>query len=446
MASFGSIFVNGFEFDLTGVPITIDDQSGTEGDLHLGQVVTVTTNIGSDGSVTVRNVDFDYDLEGPISDTPQSDPDGLTKTFTVLGTVVIVDADSTIFGSGYGFTSISQNDMVQISGFFDSNDVLRAKYIEKTDTFTPGVDVEARGQIAELNTPNQTFKLHGLTVDYSGADLSGVPGGLHDGLFVEAKGILLQVGGVMFANMVEVEGLAQNAVAAAVEGIITTFNNNSDFVINSGNGPVHVDAHDAALDPPGLILGGNLQVEVEGTLTNGTLSATKVQLRNALIKLETTAFSVEPDLLNPRVGTVVLEFFDGQTATVTVDEKTRVLDTTGGPAQAVLSDLRAGDFLRVKARRSTSGLTATQIIHTDPRDIVLQGLTDPAPATSGNTGHVSIVGVRYQTDGVTEFKDALNNPIDSANFFSSAAGGGRLVRIKDKQPGDGMADSAELEN
>jgi hypothetical protein len=444
ISSFGSIFVNGFEFDLSGVPITIDDQSGTEGDLQLGQVVTVTTNIGADGSVTVSKVDFDYNLEGPISNAPQSDPDGLTKTFTVLGTFVIVDADSTVFGPGYGFASVAQGDLVQISGFFDSNDLLHAKYITKTGTFVAGgVEVEAKGQISNLNTSTQTFNLRGVAIDYSGADLSQIPGGLHNGLFVEVKGTLQQVDGAISANEIELEGLAQNAVAAAVEGIITSFNGNDDFVINSGNGPVHVDASGAVFDPPGLQLGNNLQVEVEGTLVDGTLISTKVRLRNALIKLETIASAVDWVLSNPRIGTVTLEFFGAQTKVVTVDQQTRVLDTTGGPAQSMLSDLNPGDFLRVKARQSTAGLTATQIMRTNPRDIVLQGLTDPWPASSGQ---VSILSVIYQTDGATEFLDVDDSTIGATAFFTNAANGGKLVKIKDKKPGDGLLDSAELEN
>jgi hypothetical protein len=444
ISSFGSIFVNGFEFDLTGVPITIDDQPGTEGDLQLGQVVTVTTNIGGDGSVTVSKVDFDYSLQGPVSDEPQPGPDNLTKTFTVLGTAVVVDVDTTVFGPGYDFDSISMGDFVQISGLFDSNDVLHAKYVA-TDPLATGVDVQAKGQISNLNA--QTFKLRGLTVFYAGADLSDVPGGLHNGLFVEVRGTLQGADSVL-ATKIELEGLAQDAVAAAVEGIIIGFNGDNDFVINSGNGPVHVDAGGAVFDPSGLLLGNNLQVEVQGTLVSGTLIATKVKLRGAPIKLETVASAVNVvDTGNPRLGTVTLAFFGGQAKIVKVDEETRVLNTTGGPAQAVLSDLTAGNFLRVRARRDADdSLTATQIIRSNPRDIVLQGPTDPNPDTNGTSGQVSIVGISYQTNGTTEFKDVDNNPISAATFFSNAASGGRLVKIKDEQPEDGMADSAELEN
>lgn len=462
ISSFGSIFVNGFEFDLTGVPITIDDQSGTEGDLQLGQVVTVTTNIGTDGSVSVTKVDFDYNLEGPISSAPQSDPDGLTKTFTVLGTTVIVSVDDTIFAAGYGFNNILQNDFVQISGFFDSNDVLHAKYIAKAGVFVPGMEVEAKGSIAELNTVTKTFKLRGLTVTYAGADLSDVPGGLQNDLFVEVKGTLQDVGGDVSATKIELEGTAQNAVAAAVEGIITSFSSNSDFVIDGGNGPVHVDAGAAAFDPPGLPLRDDLEIEAEGSLVNGTLVATKVELRSALIKADAVVFDVQvPDIMEPRVGSLRLQFspFPGEVdlqimpplsmSAVQVDDKTKMQDQ--GPMRLrefKLTDIQAGQFVRVKARQGAGGIfVATQIMRTSPRDIMLRGPADKPPTGSaGITGRVvSILGVRFDTDSLTDFEDINNASISPDDFFADVANQ-TLIKVKDKSPADGVADEVQFEN
>jgi hypothetical protein len=447
ISSFGSIFVNGIEFDLTGVPITIDDQAGTEADLQLGQVVTVTTNIGDDGSVSVTKVNFDYNLEGPISDVPQqADPDGLTKSFTVLGTTVIVDIDDTVFGTGYAFDQISQNDFVQISGFFDSNNVLHAKYITKTDS--PGLDVEAKGKITDLDTLNQTFMLRGLTVTYAGADLSGVPGGLQDGLFVEVKGTLVAPGSVS-ASTIELEGPAQNAVAAAVEGIITSFSSNGDFVIDSGNGPVHVDAAAAAFEPPGLVLRNDLEIEAEGSLVNGTLVATKVELRSTSIKLEAKVAT------QPMSNTIELDFGPsvGQKM-VTVDGETRYQDQRDHLRTFGISDINAGDFLRVKARQGDDELVATRVQRTDPRDVVLQGPVEAFTPTGPNTGTITILELNFDTiAGTTEFKNVDNQPL--VGDFYTQVSLGDLLHIKDKDsssspPNDGMgngtADTVEFEN
>ena len=48
ITGFGSIFVNGVEFETTDSSISLDGASGTESDLKLGMVVTVTGTINPD--------------------------------------------------------------------------------------------------------------------------------------------------------------------------------------------------------------------------------------------------------------------------------------------------------------------------------------------------------------------------------------------------------------
>lgn len=53
------------------------------------------------------------------------------------------------------------------------------------------------------------------------------------------------------------------------------------------------------------------------------------------------------------------------------------------------------------------------------------------------------------TDATTEFKDEDDNPItdvDELDAFFDAAVSGKLVKVKDDEPGDGVADEIELEN
>jgi hypothetical protein len=87
ITGFGSIFVNGSRLDISGASITVDGTAASENDLKLGMVVTALVNLSSNAVITVE---ADDDLEGPIADVPALDPDGFTKTFTLLGTTVIV--------------------------------------------------------------------------------------------------------------------------------------------------------------------------------------------------------------------------------------------------------------------------------------------------------------------------------------------------------------------
>ena len=68
ITGFGSIFVNGVEYDTASANIRIDGAAGTEADLRVGQVVTVTGTLDS-GSTTrgkAQTVSFNAAVEGPV--------------------------------------------------------------------------------------------------------------------------------------------------------------------------------------------------------------------------------------------------------------------------------------------------------------------------------------------------------------------------------------------
>ncbi len=53
---------------------------------------------------------------------------------------------------------------------------MRATRVEKKDEFVAGIsEVEVKGVVSALS--GNEFSLGGFTVEFSGADLSGVPGG-----------------------------------------------------------------------------------------------------------------------------------------------------------------------------------------------------------------------------------------------------------------------------
>lgn len=67
ITGFGSIFVNGVEYTTSSAHIVIDDQAGTESDLHAGQVVAVKGTVNADGTTgTATDVIFSGNVEGPV--------------------------------------------------------------------------------------------------------------------------------------------------------------------------------------------------------------------------------------------------------------------------------------------------------------------------------------------------------------------------------------------
>ncbi len=453
ISGFGSIFVNGIEVDLSGALVTVKGQPGSEADLKLGQVVTVTGTVSADGkSGSATQVSYDADVVGPIATLPQADADGLTKTFTMLGTTVVVDIDETVFDDGvvgFDFDTITQNDAVEVSGYFDDADVLHAKFIEKTGVTIPGMVVGVRGVVGNIDDLGQTFQIRALTVHFNGAtDLSDLPGGLADDLFVGVKGTL-QPDGSVLATKVELEGSTADAEAASIEGIITTFNGVDDFVINSGAGPVHVNSAGATLEPAGVALANGLEVDVEGSIVGGTLMAFKVKPRAASIRLETVVYNRTRDP-DPKTGKVTVEFpvRSGETQlTVIADAGTRLQDQVTSNKSFDLSQIVAGDFLKVRAYQDGQQLVATRIKRVKTaKDVVLQGPADKPPTGGDNTnGVVSILRIEFITDDQTEFQDVDDTSLTGTEFFGIVSPGA-LIRIKDKKPGDGIADEVELEN
>ena len=459
ITGFGSIFVNGSRLDISGASITVDGTAASENDLKLGMVVTALVNLSSNAVITVE---ADDDLEGPIADVPVLDPDGFAKTFTLLGTTVIVHKDETVFDNnfpGFVFDTIKKDDIVEVYGFFDENDNFIVRHIEKQGDFTPGtvVSVEVKGTIAGLVvdsvTNTFTFEIRGLTVTGDGTtDLSDVPGGLADDLFVEVKG-MLQLDGTVHANSIELEGFDDSVDKMSVEGIIEGFTDlTSDFVVNTGEGPVTVNASGATLDPANLVLANGLEVEVEGRISNGILQALTVEARGGDVKVHATVITVDPT--GPHDGTVTLEVAPGQTVMVKVNNQTRMEDDRDGVSPYTLTFLGSGDFAEIRAFENGNGdVIATRLERDNPDDVILQGFVQAASG-SNNDGTVTVLGVMFSTfAGITQFEDVNDNPL-VGDFFDHMPNG-HLVKIKDKDDtastpddglGDGTADEVDFED
>ena len=294
ITGFGSIFVNGFEYDIDSASLEVndDDSAGlSQDDLRIGMVVTVTAEVfdtdgdGEDDKGAASLVVYDNDVEGPVNSL--SDPgNGLTKSFSVLGIDVIVNSAGTEFDdsdeAGFSFATIADNDVVELSGFFDGSNVLNATYIKKTDDFDLGSsEVEFKGT-ADAGTDagaGDSFTLDGfITVNIrDDADLSEVPGErVTDSVFVEVDGRLTKLNPLTIEALriqQEDQDLDDDAGEAELEGFVSDFVDNSNFRVDGQP----ADATDAEFEPDGLVLNDGLKVEVEGTIEAGILNADKVK-------------------------------------------------------------------------------------------------------------------------------------------------------------------------
>lgn len=466
VSGFGSVFVNGVEFETDGATFDIDGESGTQDDLAIGMVVRVNGTINDDGITgTASSISFDDELQGPVAAPIIYDIDGVTGTFTILGIKVIIDSSSTTFdiSSGiilppvpaFGFDTIAVNNNVEVSGFFNTSGDLQATRVELKDiTFDPGSIVEVEGVISNLN--NTTFNLGGLIVNASSATLDDLPDGLADGLLVEVKGSYDVELNTITASKVEAEdNSAEDTDEFELEGIITDYDaTNKTFKI----GGINIDASNATLEPDSLVLDDDVHVEVEGAIINGVLIATEVESEGGDIKvhasvttvdLATNTFKVRPVPGQPEI-------------TVTVTSGTQIEADGFDDAQYTLTDLSNNPgFAEVRGYDDgNGGITAVEVdVNTEEvSEVVVQGY---ATAVIGDPsgGTMTVLGVTFNFDGTTDFEidsdiegeeDEIMMPDEKQALIDAIKVAPQLVKIEDKKADDGnpvgTADEIEIES
>jgi hypothetical protein len=465
ITGFGSIFVNGVEYNTDSASIAVDDSSATESDLRVGMVVTVTGTV-SDSTGTASSVVYDNEVEGPVSGLPDPLPAGATTlTFTVLGTDVVIDATGTIFDDsspGFAFDSIDNGDVVEISGFFDALGVLRATYIQRTGTLDPGItEVQLKGTVSGATGAGGTasfgesFTVNGITVnilDVNSTDLSAVPGGLViDGMFVEVKGLWVNANTVDASRIEEEDTtLGDDGDDVSVEGLVSGFTDLGAIFFVNGQ---PVDATTATLEPGTLQLANDLRVEAEGTInSSGILIAEKIESRGGDVELQAQVNGIEVTNTSLNEGniTLLLVVQGPQTLVVQTNSRTQFDDKTDTVDPMRLADIAVGDYLEIRGFVDDGGAVVATEVRRDGldgddlsgEDVVLQG---PVSSSITNTS-ITILGVTFSTDASTEFENLLEQPISSSEFYGFL-GSGTLVKLKDDSvPGDGIADEASLED
>jgi hypothetical protein len=448
ITGFGSVFVNGIEFETDGSSFDVDDDMAANQDnLGIGMVVTVIGSVNPDGVTgSALSILYDDEVEGPIAADPIEDADRVSKTFTVLGISVVVDRNTTVF-SGTDYDSLAMGDIVEVSGFFDGTGALMATRLEKVDELILGTsEVEMRGTVSDFNGTD-SFLLDDITVmlkfDDPITDLSEVPGGvIEDGQFVEVKGTL-ETPTFITALRIELEneGFDDDEEMASIQGFVTDFSGIGSFKVDGQ----WVDASAAEFKPASLAtsLDNNASVEVSGSIVSGVLQAIEVEQRGGEIKViaPVTTFDV-------LAGSVNVSVVSGQPdITVQTDSQTQFEDERDGMDDCSLSSLSTlmpGEGLIVEGFISGgSGVLASSIKCDILEKIELRG---PLDAASGDdtSGTVTILGVTIDTDMDTKFEDGDDAPTSGTSFFG-AVSPGDPAEIQDDLPADGIADKVEIE-
>ncbi|MDH3266219.1 MAG: DUF5666 domain-containing protein, partial [Gammaproteobacteria bacterium] len=406
ISTFGSIVVNGVHYDTSSAMFTINDAPGSQDDLRVGQVVTVSGSIDDNGvDGDADEVEFEDNVTGPIESI-----DPVTGQIVVLGQTVLISPETSFDDSisPASIDGLAIDDIIEVSGLVDANGRITATRIESK---TGATELEVKGIVSNLNTTDLLFDINSLTVDYSAATLENFSGGtISNGDLVEAKGTSFGAGGELIATRVEREdGLAgvADGVHIEIQGFITRFQSAQDFDVTG----LPVTTTTSTIYEGGVEgdLGLNVKVEVEGDVNaSGVLVATKVEIRRA----KAVRVTANVDSVNATANSLVLLGI-----TVNVDLLTRLEDKSDADVRPLtLTNINAGDYVEIRGTEfpAGSGTILAAILERDDAnpDTILQGFVESIEQPA-----FTILGVTIQTNGSTVFRDENNNAISAGEFF-----------------------------
>jgi len=408
ITGFGSIFVNGVEFETTDSAISLDGATGAESDLKLGMVVTVTGTINPDRLTgTADTVSVEEVIQGLVQANDN------VNTLTVLKHTV--ELPSNVRFDGAGVTDITDitamTDYVEVSGYVVADGVISPTRVERLGSSESGIF----GTVSSHNGGDQTFIIGSvLTVHYSGAELSDFPNNqITNGLYVEVEGIFDTNSGVLTADKVEHARISENDVdEMEIEGFVTNVDElPAKFVINDV--PVQLSAttefKGGSVDE--IIVG--MFIEVDGPYVSGSLHAQEIEFDDSV--------RITGEVANLGADTITLAGMSG--LTVQTDNLTDF--SSGG-----FNDLTQGSRIRIRGFQQIQDST---IVMARRIDTISAGndasLLGNVTAIAGLTFDIN--GVSIDTRSMPDSAFIVDGEVkNSTEFFSSLDEGEDIVEAK----------------
>ncbi|MDH3611672.1 MAG: DUF5666 domain-containing protein [Gammaproteobacteria bacterium] len=454
ISGFGSIIVNGVEYETDATTSFIDDdQDIQETELKVGDMVLVKGSIEDDNTTaSATSVEVEDTVEGPVTSV-----NAAAGNFVVLGQIVQVGPETSVDDNCPATLDGLMNNPpvagVEVSGPYTVNaagdTVIAATRFECKGIL---VEFEINGVVSGHNSVDKTFMVNDLEVNYATAGLiQDFPGGvINDDDPVEVTGTQFDdsvVPPVLTADKVEFKGnrlQADEGDHLEIEGFITRFVSATDFDI--GDIPVTVTEITGTTVYEGgtaMDLGLHLKVEVEGEFDlDGVLNATKIEIKTSTA-IRVTGLVDAPSsgdafmILGITVNTAVLK--------TRFEDKSDIPDVPFG-----VGNITTGYYIEVRGQELPAGeITAFLVERDDARpETELRGFVE---AGGENRPDLTVLGVTVQTvSGVTVFTDSRGDTeveFATEDDFWAAVGEGSLIDVKGTETDTQilLAEEVELE-
>jgi len=432
VSGFGSLFVNGVEFDTSNSDfIYEEDTIGDESGIRVGMVVRIT---GEDDGVTglADIVEYASLFEGTL--TSKTIGSNETGSLVAMGQSVTVDADTvyddSILTTPTPLSQLPLGAIIEVSGFSDGTGNVLATRIEVKAQSYSGETLNVKGLVSGLDTTTQTFQLGGLVIDYTASDL---PSGVTDGIYVEAKGTL-QNDTLATVNpddiQIEDDGdlvIAADGEEAELEGLVTAV-----LVSSTDSNLIAVNGQQVLADTNTEFESGTLAdltlgqpLKVAGVMEGTTLVAAKIELKTTAAEKE--ELEGIPSAVDATTGTLVLL---GQTVRVTastiyeddLDEESHTFNLS-----SITPDV---DYLSIDLYQTSDGaLEATKIERQanpsptdDPAFAEVEGYIQPLePTTSGLVKVVNVL-VDISDASLSGFTPNVGDRVEIFGLYDAASG------------------------
>ena len=442
ITGFGSIYVNGVEYETDGSVYEVDDSVASGDDaLAVGMVVKVQGSVNADGVTGhADNIVYDDDIEGIVEDLATDANDPNIKTFMVMGVSVQADRNGTNFEGEddptFSFETIQDGDNVEVSGEF-SGDVLVASYIEKQDASDD--DFEVKGTVDEYNGSDQFVLIlrNESRLNVTIAEGAEIPSmGVMDGQYVEVEGTIpdpVNAPDSILAMKVELEdhdrigdddddeveikgtlNYDMTSETWSVMDVQLSFDDNTEYSPQ--------DLADSIAD----LSADGLYVEVEGEYVNDVLLVDEIELEEDDLEFKADVDSISAT--DARDGTMTLTFGAAiGTVDIRVTPDTMFLDDEA-TNHYDLNSIMMGDKVEIDARMGADGIIYASSLHLeDDLGYEIEGPVDAIDDVS-----ITVVGVTFG--------------VDMDTFFENGTPGvGDYAEVEDDD-GDGVADSVEIDD
>ena len=414
ITGFGSVKLVGKEYETQNTSFVIDGHPGSQNDLKVGMVVTVNGSLSSSGTRTAATITQEDVVEGAIQAIPSTN-----DRIVVLGQTVLID-NGTLFDNnipGQNISGLVPGDLVEVNGFVKGKGLIIATLIEKKN---PPAACEVQGIIENNNSGAQTFTIGGLTVSYSSAVFNDMPstgGNAWNDILVDVKGSpCTQASQPFIATKVEPKQIdVANADEIEAESTITQFNSASSFAVNGVPVVTNSSTVFESGDASDLALG--VEVEVEGSLTNGVVTAEKVSFSDN-VEIEGDVAALTSGGATPNLTVSGLSGI-----TVFVNAQTEFKQGISN-----LGQLAVGNHVRVRGRPTgTNTVIAAEVRKRSPDT----GVTLDGAVQAVANPNVTVLGVLIDTSTIADgdFKGLHHGATGRAAFFN-AVKVGTLVNAK----------------